>query len=347
MAFICLTVSSFSYASRDRCDFDEREGIEFEFAAPEIYAYDSFFVSSDAKIYQNWFEAASKSTPLDYDQYYGRLGKIIIDKPAKTVKENTMTDLQAEQTVRYYSAIIDNCRQVYLRVVEDDFPQYFSPDLDLAPQAFDLLEQEMWAGITLTKNLGKLISLETQYVTVRPEGDRLIHFVDLHGTKDILLPRYTTLKVIDAMRSAFYVYGKMLSNYKIHVEYKGELGYINADYRYLFNNNPLVTVRDGYVEAVAAGKLKFGMTPNEVLLSQGYPQQSTSYPVYRTATGLYTDYRGNFRHQGEPIVSYVLKWKYDKYDWSIVFNKDGIFDEHAQTFNMGSARGLPSVIVKE
>jgi hypothetical protein len=179
-------------------------------------------------------------------------------------------------------------------------------------------------------------------VTVRPEGAGRVVFINELGSDYSKLDRYETLEVLDVKRVPIYLYGKMLSNYGIKVKYKGEEGYINADYRFIFNGNPLLKVRDEYVNAVASGKLSFGMTKGDVLLTLGMPQSTEVYNVYESHQGYVTDYSGKYEGKGMRKVGEISHWNYPEIDYPLIFSMEGFLEESKQRFSRFDPMGLPN-----
>lgn len=342
-----LLITTSALASPERCEFDKVEGLLFEFSHPQPIIIRSDVVDiSDKKNYPHWFKSANTKEPIKKDEYFGRLAKVKDSRPVKRVSENTFKDVREELSVRYYSAIADNCEQIYLRIIENDFPQYFSKDLFIASRKFDFLEQERWGGYTLLENLKDLESGKVKLVTVRPSGDKKIYFVDTIGSKSINLPRYTTLNVLDVRRTPFYLHNDMLSNYTIEVNYQGERGFINADYRYLFNGNPLLSLPSENIDAVAKGKVRFGMTSSEVMLSLGMPIESKIFAVYKTYEGYRTDYDGELGKKDFKLAGYISHWSYADIKEPLIFNINDTLEEGKQRFSRFDAMGLPNYVME-
>jgi len=346
LALSTLLVSTSSLASPERCEFDKVEGELVEFSHPQTIVIRNDAVTiSDKKNYPRWYHEANMKEPISRDEYFGRMAKIRTHAPVKTVKENTFKDVREKLTVRYYSAIADNCQQIYLRVIENDFPQYFSKDVDFLDHKFKFLEQEKWAGVTFIDNFVKLQEKDISLLTIRPKGSGQIYFVNKLGTYATPLKRYESVEVVDAKRSPLYLRSQMLSNYKIEVKYKGERGFINSDYQYMFNGNPLLDVDNKFFSSIANGKLMFGMKKEDVLLSLGLPDKSISYPIYRTHTGFVTDYLGNYESRSYERVGHITHWSYEAFDQPLIFNQNDVLLESKQQFSRFDAEGLPSFMV--
>lgn len=338
-----IFASFFSNASPERCDFDNVSGETFEFSQPlTILLRDDVVDITDKGNYPFWYKSANTDEPLKVSEYFGRLAKVQSSQPVKRVSENTFKDVRQRLYVSYYSAIADNCEQVYVRVIENEFPQYYSDDIDFVDYEFDFLEQEKWLGISMIDNIKSLETREITHVTVRPEGAGRVVFINELGSDYSKLDRYETLEVLDVKRVPIYLYGKMLSNYGIKVKYKGEEGYINADYRFIFNGNPLLKVRDEYVNAVASGKLSFGMTKGDVLLTLGMPQSTEVYNVYESHQGYVTDYSGKYEGKGMRKVGEISHWNYPEIDYPLIFSMEGFLEESKQRFSRFDPMGLPN-----
>lgn len=340
---LALSAISFSSnASPYRCDFENVEGELFEFAHPQAILLHHDAVSIVEKnTYPFWYKDANTTTPLEVDGYFGRMAKIQSDEPVKRVSENTFKDVRDKLKVRYYSAIADNCEQIYVRVVENEFPNYFSPKIDFVDHQFDFLEQEKWIGITMEENVRSLETRHIDYITVKPAGHNKVFFINDVGNKSVPLAQYVSLKVLDAKRSPLYLKGEMLSNYAIEVMYQGERGYVNADYRYIVNGNPLLDVKSDYLGAISSGKLVFGMKKSDVLLSKGMPLSSESFPVYKTNVGNIVDYTGNVRQKNKVLLGYITHWTYEDIEYPIIFTMEGVMKESKQRFSIFDAKGLP------
>ncbi len=343
-----LLLSSFSaFASPERCDFDSVSGELFEFSQPlhVLMRHDAVDITEKGK-YPFWYKEANTDSPLHVDAYFGRLAKVKSYQPVKRVSENTFKDVRDKLYVSYYSAVADNCEQVYVRVVENEFPQYYSEEIDFVDYQFDFLEQERWLGITMVNNIKSLESNKITHVTVRPEGDGKVIFINETGSSYKKLSRYDSVEVVDVKRAPVYFAGEMLSNYGIKVKFHGEEGYINADYRYLFNGSPLVDVRDSYVNAIASGNLKFGMTKNELLLSWGMPRATDVYNVYQTPQGSTVDYNKKLSSKGLKKVGEISHWHYEGLDDPIIFSAKGLFEESKQRFSRFDPLGLPDFMME-
>jgi hypothetical protein len=351
IAILSLSLSALSLsvnASPDRCKFNEIKGELFEFSHPQsIMIHHDAVDIVDKGTYPFWFSEANSDHPLKVDSYFGRMAKVQSSQPVKRVKENTFKDVREKLYVRYYSAVADNCEQVYVRVVENEFPNYFSKKINFVDRKFNFLEQERWVGISMIENQKALASKKISSVTVKPNGEGNVIFVDSTGSKAIKLKRYTTLKVLDVKRSPFYYRGEMLSNYGIEVMYQGDRGFINADYRYITNGNPLLDVDVEFLNPISFGKLAFGMSQSDVLLSLGMPNEAEIFPVYKTNTGYKTDYFGDLRKQDYDLIGYVHYWRYDGIDKPLVFNTEKVFREKIQKFSRFDALGLPDFMMEQ
>lgn len=341
-------VASFSVkASPERCDFESVSGDLFEFSQPLpiLMRHDSVDITESGK-YPFWYKEANTKTPITVESYFGRLAKIQSESPVKRVFENTFKDVREKRFVSYYSAVADNCEQIYVRVVENEFPQYFSEKIDFVSNKFDFLEQERWLGITMIENFKDLESKKISHVTVRPEGDGKVFFFDEVGSSFDPLERYETLEVTDAKRAPIYLKGELLSNYGIKVKYQGDEGYINADYRYLFNGNPLLDVSSEFINPVSKGKLSFGMTKGDVLLSWGMPSSTTNFPVYQTLQGYQVDYQDSMKGKDITKIGEISYWHFDHIDTPIIFSMRGVFEEGRQRFSRFDPMGLPDFIME-
>lgn len=334
-------------ASPERCDFDSISGELFEFSQPLpiLMRHDAVDIVQ-AGIYPFWYKESNTANPISVESYFGRLAKIRSQSPVKRVSENTFKDVRERRHVRYYSAVADNCEQVYVRIIENDFPQYFSNEVDFSSHQFDFLEQERWVGITMLSNLSDLDSEKISHVTVRPEGDGKVFFINDVGSSYSSIGRYETVEVFGVRRTPMYLKGDMLSNYGIKVKYKGEQGYINGDYRYLFNGNPLLNVNPKFINAISQGKLSFGMDMGDVLLSWGMPKFTEVFTVYETFQGYEVDYKNSLAGKGLQAVGRISHWHFDGIESPIIFNVRGIFDEGRQRFSRFDPLGLPAFIME-
>jgi len=334
-------------ASPERCDFENVSGELFEFSQPMpiVLRHDVVEISESGK-YPFWFKEANTDNPISVDSYFGRLAKVQSNFPVKRVSENTFKDVRERLYVNYYSAIADNCEQIYVRIVENDFPQYYSPKIDFVDFNFDFLEQERWLGITMVDNIKDLESLAIDQVTVRPEGHGKVVFVDESGSVGKALSRYESVDVLDVRRVPFYFRGEMLSNYSISVKYQGKVGYINADYRYLFNGNPLLDINPEFVNSIAKGKLSFGMSKDDVLLSWGMPSSTEVYSVYQNRQGFVVDYNDSLKEKSFRKVGDISHWKYAGVDDPIIFDVKGVMSESKQRFSRFDPMGLPEFIME-
>lgn len=343
-----LSTSAYSV----ECDFNSEKGIDFTFE--KTSPINGF---RDKSSYQDWFAEGLKLN-LDYDEYFARDAKLSLDYIA--VREKLDSDQFSTKSVRYYPAIVDNCKTVYLRVDTSDknIFTYLDPHNWRSTPHPNFRWEESRFNIMLTKDFNNLVEHEGKFLFIKPLASKIkIEYLSKNHDSFGNLEGRKAVRLLEVDRLPFVKHGVQLSPYRLLVETEnGVEVYIPWDPEYLSLSSYYVkpTIREGFIQDIKDGNIRYGMNKFEVEASWGRPELVRRQVVMLepgmgefVVDDLYPYAKTEFILPTADSIPEGVEsdWYYSKYlpkDNYLVFDKFGLLKEYNQTFRINR-----SVLEKE
>lgn len=328
----------------EQCDIDNYKGEKFKFSSmspAKIY-------STSGK-YQSWVYNEKTNENIKYNEFFNRTGVISDNFLEKRIK--LTHDKSGYKIIRYYPALIDNCKKVFLKIdtTDKEFDYAFSKRNFMAKGKLNFFQHESRFNSIYEKtyfnykeNTGKEI-----YLMASGKGQKLSSN-NLSKNKLYSHEPHSKLKLLSVIDKPFYFNGLEKSPYSLIVQdLSGDKFLAEANNQIIKTGNIFsASIREEFKKDILKGKLRYGMNKFEVQMAWGKPDLERRQVIYNEK-GIgeyvkddyieYDEIEFKKRMKGQPLAGIEFDWYYfnklpkDNY---LVFDKHGVLREHNQVFRI-------------